>query len=370
MKCIVNSFVFQPPRDPASPQLARLVKRKKSLHFAARPTGEHVYYAHVRPTQHRHFTPSGNPLVILYSHGNAENLGVCCDVVELLARRVGVSVVVYDYCGYGYSGYVNSKKQFEPTEHSVYADADCIYNEMIGKLNYAPEQILLMGRSLGGGPACYLAEKHHDSIAGLILQSTFTSCLEVPSSFWLPRCLPWLDLFVNVKRIKNILGCPILLIHGTRDSVVPLRCSLKLFEVALRSRCSKKAGQRGRVSGCCSFISSPCKDTSGAVDRQRQDGAGGGVAERKRGKQADVNADIAESGDVVYHACTSDSALSGGAYAKSSSTSSDLTREEQAGVYHLWVEGCDHNDIEMSAFEVLSRCINRFLRSATACNSH
>lgn len=172
--------------------------------------------------------------IILYHHGNAEDLGVCYQMLKWLSFTFEVDVVCSDYRGYGFSGYQDMPfGSFTPTEASVYEDADLMYNHLLDR-GYHPSQIIVMGRSLGGGPACYLAEKHHQEIAGLVLESCFSSCLSVISTALpLLRCM---DMFPNKRRLQAATGCPILLMHGDQDEVVPFRCSEELEKTVVQVR--------------------------------------------------------------------------------------------------------------------------------------
>lgn len=88
-------------------------------------------------------------------------------------------MVGYDYCGYGLSGVVHNTALSTIDEKSVNSDIECVYEHMTREMGYCASQIVVMGRSVGGGPTSYLASKYHDEIAGVVLQSTFTSCLGV-----------------------------------------------------------------------------------------------------------------------------------------------------------------------------------------------
>jgi len=156
--------------------------------------------------------------VVLFSHGNGEDIGMGCDFYKAFASGVNVSLLVYDYPGYGLTAGV-------PTEKGVYETAEAAYRFLVEQKKIAPENIIVMGRSLGGGPSCYLAKKY--PVGGLILESTFTSAPRVVTGV---RLLPF-DPFPNISRIRRIT-CPKLIIHGTEDEVIPFSHGKKLAAAA------------------------------------------------------------------------------------------------------------------------------------------
>ena len=164
------------------------------------------------------YLPSDNATyTLIYSHGNAEDLGQIRPVLEQL-RQAGLSVVGYDYSGYGLSGGT-------PSEHQAYQDIQAVYRYTVDELGVPPEQIVIHGRSVGGGPSLYLAMQ--EPIAGLILESTFTSAFRVV----LPVPLFPFDKFPNRDRIPHI-NCPVLILHGEADRTIPLWHGQTLYQLA------------------------------------------------------------------------------------------------------------------------------------------
>ncbi|MEH1906206.1 alpha/beta hydrolase [Nostoc sp.] len=155
---------------------------------------------------------------VLYSHGNSEDLG---DIKEILQKlhAWGFSVFAYDYRGYGTS-------QGKPTERGAYEDINSAYNYLTQNLKIPPERIILLGRSVGGGSAVNLARRK--PVAGLIIESSFISAFQVIVPF---RILPF-DKFPNLDNIKNV-KCPILVIHGKADDIIPFAHGQKLFNAAI-----------------------------------------------------------------------------------------------------------------------------------------
>jgi fermentation-respiration switch protein FrsA (DUF1100 family) len=149
----------------------------------------------------------GSKRLLLYSHGNGVDIGMIREYLETF-QTAGISVLAYDYPGYGTSSGVAS-------EAGVYAAADAAYLHATQTLNFAPEQITLYGRSLGSGPSCWLAERY--PIDRLILDGAFSSTFRVMTRI---KILPW-DKFDNLKRLRSSINRPTLIIHGVLDQTVP-----------------------------------------------------------------------------------------------------------------------------------------------------
>ena len=118
-------------------------------------------------------------VTILFSHGNAEDLGMIYDWFNDLARVLRVNIMAYDYTGYG-------KSNGAPCEENCYADIDAAYQYLLDVRRLQPEQIVLYGRSLGSGPSCFLAQKsakEGKSVGGVILQSPLLSAYRVAFDF-------------------------------------------------------------------------------------------------------------------------------------------------------------------------------------------
>jgi hypothetical protein len=154
---------------------------------------------------------------LLYIHGNAEDLGRIEPTLERLFQQ-GFSIFAYDYRGYGTS-------DGQPSEQAAYQDAEAAYSYLTQQLQVPPDRIILYGRSVGGGSAVELATRH--SCAGLILESTFTSTFRVVVPFPL---LPF-DKFTNLAKIPQV-RCPVLVMHGEADSIIPFQHGQRLYEAA------------------------------------------------------------------------------------------------------------------------------------------
>ncbi|MCG6535360.1 MAG: alpha/beta hydrolase [Syntrophales bacterium LBB04] len=154
---------------------------------------------------------------IVYFHGNAEDLGQILPFLEEYRDR-GFSIFSYDYRSYGQS-------TGKPEEKKLYQDLNLIYNYLTGTLNIPASNIIIHGRSVGGGLATELASKK--SCTGLILESSFVSAFRVLTRI---PIFPF-DMYKNIDKIKNIKA-PILVIHGMNDHVISFWHGNKLFEKA------------------------------------------------------------------------------------------------------------------------------------------
>ncbi|MBW2195476.1 MAG: alpha/beta hydrolase [Deltaproteobacteria bacterium] len=110
--------------------------------------------------------------------------------------------------------------------------ARAAYDHIIKRNDVDPTQIVLFGRSLGGGVVCALAAKR--PCAALILMSTFTSTRSFANKFLIPSILI-LDPFDNLKFIESFSG-PTLIIHGRNDDLVPYRHGVRLHRAAKHSK--------------------------------------------------------------------------------------------------------------------------------------
>jgi alpha-beta hydrolase superfamily lysophospholipase len=168
-----------------------------------------------------------NGKVLLYLHGNGENIGANVSHAHRF-YQLGFSVLLIDYRGYG-----RSEGSF-PNEINVYQDAETAWNYLVNQRKIDSEQIFIYGHSLGGAVAIDLAVKQPQA-AGLIVEGTFTSVRDVIDYRNVFRSFP-IDLILNQRfeSIKKLpqLEMPVLLIHGTADETVPSFMSQKLYAIA------------------------------------------------------------------------------------------------------------------------------------------
>ena len=165
---------------------------------------------------------------LLYSHGNGDCVAYLGPLANSLRNQYGLNVLVYDYRGYG-------KSEGKPTGAGVLADGEAARQWLAERENIPIDEIILMGRSLGGGVAVHLAA--NGGARGLILESTFTRLSDVAARQfpWLPVRLVMRTRIDSIDKIGSYNG-PLLQSHGNADSLIPFEQGKALFEAASGSK--------------------------------------------------------------------------------------------------------------------------------------
>lgn len=162
--------------------------------------------------------------VLLYCHGNAGSVETWSQAALELQQRHQCAVFVFDYRGYG-------KSEGTPSEDGLFRDARAARQWLAQKTGVHEKEIVLLGRSLGGGVAVDLAAK--DGARGLILESTFSSIPDV-AAHHVPWLLPHLNMtqrFNSADKIKRYHG-PLLQSHGDADRLIPISMARNLYDAA------------------------------------------------------------------------------------------------------------------------------------------
>jgi pimeloyl-ACP methyl ester carboxylesterase len=166
--------------------------------------------------------------LVLMFPGNSENrnsrLG---DMQEI--SRTGCEVLLVDYRGYG-------DNPGSPNEGDFHRDAIGLWEYAIDTLGYRPDQIVLFGESLGGAVAVQLAADRCGAGAspkGLIVSSTFDSMPSLVGGRYPAFPFRWLllDTYRSDAAIRDV-DCPIVVLHGDADEMIPLERGRRLFEAA------------------------------------------------------------------------------------------------------------------------------------------
>ena len=186
---------------------------------------EDVQYPSADGTQlHAWLLPRpGSKRYLLYCHGNAENVAMSSAYfARVIGERLDANTLVFDYRGYG-------KSAGKPSEKGILQDAEASMEWLCNRFEIEPTDVVVVGLSLGGGPATHLASKV--GCRGLILERTFSSVTDVAASKYpfVPVHLCMQNRFESAKKISTYHG-PLLQSHGGADRVVPWRFGKKLHD--------------------------------------------------------------------------------------------------------------------------------------------
>jgi uncharacterized protein len=168
-----------------------------------------------------HVPPRGDRPVVLYLHGNGGALSHRAERFRALTAD-GTGLVAVDYRGYG--GSTGS-----PSEAGLLIDAKTAYAFAIAR--YPVARIVVWGESLGTGVAAALAAER--AVGRLVLEAPFTSAVDLAARRYPFVPVRWLmkDQFRSDLRIAQV-AAPLLVLHGARDTVVPIEYGERLFGLA------------------------------------------------------------------------------------------------------------------------------------------
>lgn len=161
--------------------------------------------------------------VILFSHGNAVDIGQMPPFYLTLAQRLKCDIFSYDYSGYGLSS-------GSPNEANLYADIRAAYKFLKEKLNFKDDQIILYGQSIGTVPTIDLAASDSGKhISAVILHSPLLSGIRVvmPNA----KTSQCFDPFPSIDKVGKIQSS-VLVIHGTDDEVIDFNHGLQIYDLA------------------------------------------------------------------------------------------------------------------------------------------
>jgi uncharacterized protein len=168
---------------------------------------------------------SGGPswFTVIVFNGNAGNRAFRAPLADALARR-GIAVLLFDYRGFGGNSGL-------PTEQGLTADSRAVRQYVLGRKDTDPKRVAYFGESLGSAVAADLAAEFPP--AALILRSPFTSMTAIGQYHYPFLPVHWLlrDRFATLDRITRI-RCPLLVIAGGRDRIVPATQSRRLYDAA------------------------------------------------------------------------------------------------------------------------------------------
>jgi fermentation-respiration switch protein FrsA (DUF1100 family) len=160
--------------------------------------------------------------VVAYFHGNGGNLGNRTNRMMGFAQE-GLGVLLLEYRGYG-------GNPGAPTEAGLYADADAAL-DFLSQDGIPASRLVIYGESLGSGVAAHMAAERE--LAALILEAPFTRLADAASYHYsfVPVSVLLRDRFDSLSAIGKIRA-PILILHGERDRVIPVRFGRALLAAA------------------------------------------------------------------------------------------------------------------------------------------
>ncbi|XP_052198113.1 uncharacterized protein LOC127804998 isoform X2 [Diospyros lotus] len=158
-------------------------------------------------------------LTVLYSHGNAADLGQMYELFSELSIHLRVNLMGYDYSGYGQS-------TGKPSEQNTYADIEAAFRCLEQTYGVKEEDVILYGQSVGSGPTLDLASRL-PRLRAVVLHSPILSGLRV---MYPVKRTYWFDIYKNIDKIP-LVKCPVLVIHGTADDVVDCSHGKQLWEL-------------------------------------------------------------------------------------------------------------------------------------------
>lgn len=160
--------------------------------------------------------------ILIFFHGNAGNISHRLpDIIQF--HSFGINILAVSYRGYG-------KSQGKPSEAGIYLDGKAAFDYATEKLGFHNRKIIIFGRSIGTTVAINTA--CNKNISGLILVSPLTSGKEHAKGSGLNSVSSIAgNSFNNISKISNI-KCPLLVIHGTKDRVIPFSMGKAIYNKA------------------------------------------------------------------------------------------------------------------------------------------
>lgn len=159
---------------------------------------------------------------VIFLHGNAEDIRHAKDMAQALTAE-GLGFLALEYPGYG----VLSKQS--ATEKSIYAATQAGIDWLLSR-GVARKQIMIVGRSLGSGPAVEMAGRGH--VARMVLITPYTSIVDMARKMmpFAPAGLLVKDRFESDRKAPAI-EIPVLVIHGRQDEIIPVAMGQRMAEL-------------------------------------------------------------------------------------------------------------------------------------------
>lgn len=212
---LINNIVFSPPDPYTKNQLFCLEKHSNNkIKILSFTTKNNI---RIYGIQFNSDSLIDKNKIIIYSHGNGEDIYQCNSLIKNISNTFNIDVVTYDYPGYGISESV-------PSEMGCYDALDAVieHYKKLGKI------IILVGRSLGSGISIECAVRQKDWNYPIILISAYKSIPRVAFDYPIESTIKKYK-FSSIYKI-NKLECPVKLIHGSNDTLIPVSHSEDLYD--------------------------------------------------------------------------------------------------------------------------------------------
>lgn len=169
---------------------------------------------------------------LIFFHGNAGNIGSRLPNIEILVKQLKTNVLILAYRGYGDS-------EGKPSEEGLKLDAEATLEHALNDDDIDNERIFVFGRSLGASVGARLASTKSNQLKGIILENGFTSISDMVDHL-MPLVARFKFLiqrlfYPTLKYVKDIT-CPVLIVRGVKDEIVPSFHGTNLYNAAVKSR--------------------------------------------------------------------------------------------------------------------------------------
>lgn len=179
--------------------------------------------------------PTKASTCILYFHGNAADISHTYKMAIRQSVIYNAHFMAIEYPRYGFAN-------GNPTMNSVNACAHIAYDFLVDRLEVPSSKIIIMGNSIGTGPACYLAsylEANGTPPLALILHAPYAAITEVARDVL--QCLPscFLNRWTNYKALlgeggpSGTIRCPVMFIHADNDKIIDYEHSYSMHKARL-----------------------------------------------------------------------------------------------------------------------------------------
>ena len=265
MGALVTTLAFPVPRKELSAHLL-IARGNQLVKLQTKNSNLNITAISIQTKRINSTTLAGNskPYTIIYSHGNAEDVGLSLYYLDRLVEELQCNVFAYEYPGYSLS-------EGTPNEQYCYDAIESAYEYVTQTLQVSPSNVILFGRSLGTGPTVDLAFKLYTNkikintnttntseneqssssttntntsqanapLGGIILQSPLESGIRAVIGYYTSYGLYLIDIFRNYEKIDKV-GCSAFIIHGTRDVVVPCDNGRALYDALVKHQSPSK----------------------------------------------------------------------------------------------------------------------------------